>query len=88
MELHHVSIGMGQRQRRADAARGADRSEEVGVLIALVGRLDRSRPTPGPLPDEAVLLADAGFILEPDLDLPALGYAREVRRERAAEVFL
>jgi hypothetical protein len=89
VELHHVGVGEGQRQRRADAPGRADRAKQVGVLIALVGGLDRPRPLARPLPDEAVLLTDPRLVLEPDLDrLALLGYACEMRRERAREVFL
>ena len=63
MELHHVGVGVGQRQRRADPARRADRAEQIGVVITLVGWLARPRSAPGPLPNVAVLLADAGFVL-------------------------
>jgi hypothetical protein len=38
------------------------------------------------LPDKAVLLAYAGLVLEPDLDLLLARHAREVGRERAREV--
>ena len=71
-----------------DAACRADGAEEVGALIALVGGLARSRPTPGPLADEPVLLADAGFILEPDLDRLAFGDVGHVRPQRDGEVCL
>jgi hypothetical protein len=88
VELHHVGVGEGQRQRSADAPRRADRPKEIGALIALVGGLAGSRPLARPLPDDAVLLADAGLILEPDLDGLAPGYMADVGRERAREVFL
>jgi hypothetical protein len=39
MELHHVGVGVGQRQGRSDAASRADRAEQIGVIIALVGGL-------------------------------------------------
>ena len=88
VQLHHVGVGMGQCEGRADASGWADGAKEIGVLIALVGWLGGSCSTLGPLPDEAVLLADAGFILEPDLDRLALGYPLEMGRERTREVFL
>ena len=68
VELHHVGVGVGQRQRRADAAGRADRAEQIGVVVALVGGLAWPRSAPRPLPHEAVLLADPGFVLEPDFD--------------------
>jgi hypothetical protein len=88
MQLHHVGVGMGQCEGRADTSGGADGAEQIRVLVALIGRLGGSCSTLRPLPDEAVLLADAGFILEPDLDRFAPGYAREMGCERAREVFL
>ena len=88
MQLHHVGIGMGQCEGRADASRRADGAEQIRVLIALIGRLERPRAALRPLPDEAVLLADPRLVLEPDLDRLALGYTREVGCERAREVFL
>jgi hypothetical protein len=88
VELHHLGIGEGQRQSRADASGRADRAEEIGVLVALVGGLDGPRSLARPLPDEAVLLADPRFVLEPDLDPALARYALEVGRERAREVFL
>src|ERR1700733_1991261 len=63
MELHHVCIGIGKRQGRSDAPRWADRAEQIGVVIALIGGLSGSRSAPGPLADETVLLADPGFVL-------------------------
>jgi hypothetical protein len=62
MQLHHPGVGEGQRQRRADATGRTDRAEDAGVLVALAGRLERPRPLARPLPDEAVLLADARFV--------------------------
>jgi hypothetical protein len=41
-----------------------------------------------PLPNLAVLLADAGLILKPDLDRRRLRQAVEMRLQRAREVFL
>jgi len=67
MELHGFGIGVGQGQRGAGAPGRADGAEQVGVLVALVGRLSGTCSASGPLPDLAVLLAYAGFVLEPDL---------------------
>jgi hypothetical protein len=47
---------------RALAARRADRADEIGVFVALIGRLAWPRAALGPLPNKAVLLADASFI--------------------------
>jgi hypothetical protein len=88
VELHHVGVGIGQRKRRADAAGRADRAEQIGVVIALVGGLPWPRSAPGPLPNLAVLLADAGLVLKPDFDRRRLRQSFEMGLQRAREVFL
>lgn len=88
MELHRLGIGKGQRQGGTGAASGADRAEEVDALVSLVGGLAGPRSSLGPLPNETVLLADAGFVLEPDLDRLSGREAGEVGLQRGREVFL
>ena len=63
VKLHHVGVGVGQRERGADPTGGANGAEQIGVVVALVGRLARSRSALGPLAHEAVLLADPGLAL-------------------------
>ena len=86
VQLHRLSVGEGQGQRCASAAGRADRTKQIGAFIALVGGLARPRSAPRPLPDDAVLLADAGLILEPDLDGLALRDAGEVGAQGDGEV--
>ena len=88
MKLHHLGVGVGQRERGADPTGGANGAEQIGVVIALVGRLARSRSAPGPLPNLAVLLADPGLILKPYLDRRRLRQAFEMSFQRAREIFL
>ena len=88
MQLHHVGVGIGQRQRGPDAAGGADGAEQIGVVIALVGGLPWPRSAPGPLSNLAVFLADAGLVLKPDFDRRRLGQTVEMSLQRAREVFL
>ena len=88
VKLHHVGVGVGQREGRPNAAGGADRAEQIGVVIALVGGLPRPRSAPGPLPDLAVLLADAGLVRKPDFDRRRLRQAFEMSLQRARKVFL
>ncbi len=88
MKLHGVGVGEGERERGAGPAGGADGTEEIGILVALVGWLARAGAAPGPLTDYAVLLADPGFVLEPNFYRLCLREACEVRRQRAREVFL
>src|SRR4051812_34193652 len=68
MKLHGLCVDVRQGKPGASAARRANGAKQVGALVALVGGLTRSRTAPCPLPHQAVLLADPGFVLEPDLD--------------------
>ena len=88
MGLHGVGIGEGHGERRADAACRADRPEQIGALVTLIGRLARPGSTPGPLPDQAVLLADAGLILEPEFNRPAPRHVGKMGLQRRREAFL
>ena len=88
VKLHHVRIGEGQRQRRALALGRTNRAEEIGVFVALIGGLTRTRPPLRPLAHKAVLLADAGFILEPDFEGRLLRQFGKMRVQRRFEVFL
>jgi hypothetical protein len=88
VELHHVGVGIRQREGGADAAGWADRAEQIGVVIALVGGLPWPRSALGPLPNLAVLLADPGLVFEPDFDRRDLGQAFEMSLQRVREVFL
>jgi hypothetical protein len=88
VKLHHVGVCVGQGERGADAAGGADRAEQISVVIALVGGLPWPSSAPGPLPNLAVLLADAGLVLKPDFDRRRLRQTFEMGLQRAREVFL
>lgn len=87
MGLHDVGVCEGRGQRRADAAGRANRPEEMGAFIALVGRLARLGSALGPSPDKAILLADAGLVLKPELDSLASGDVGEMGFQRRREVF-
>jgi hypothetical protein len=88
MELHRLGVGMGQGERRADAAGGANRAEQIGVFVTLVGGLPRPCSASRPLSDLAVLLADTGLVLEPDFDRRRVRQEGEMSAQRAREVFL
>ena len=88
MQLHAGRAGEWERQASGFAARRADRPEQPGIVVALVGRLAWPRASPGPLPDDAVLLADPGLVLEPDLDRFSLRQMAGVGAQDAGEVFL
>ena len=88
VHLHGGRVGPGQHEGCACAPCGADPAEQVGVAIPLIGRQARSCPPLGPDTGAAVLLAQSGFVLEPDLDTPSLGQMTYMRLKRAREVFL
>jgi hypothetical protein len=88
VQLHGLSVGIGHGEGCAHAARRADGSEQIGVLVTLVGRLARTGSPPGPLADDAILLSDPGFILKPNFDGFARGNMSEMRLQRRREVFL
>jgi hypothetical protein len=73
VKLHHVGVVMRKHEGRPDAAGRADRAEQIGVVVALVGGLPWPRSAPGPLSNLAVLLADAGLVFKPDFDRRRLG---------------
>ena len=88
VKLHRLGVGEGQRERGPDASGGTNGAKEIGAFVALIGGLARPRSSPGPLAHEAVLLADAGFILKPDLDRRRRRQTVEMGAQRAREVFL
>ena len=63
VKLRRLGVGEGHGERRADAAGRTNGAEQIGALIALIGRLARSRSPARPLAHEAVLLTDAGLVL-------------------------
>ena len=67
MQRHGLGIAKRQDQPGALAKLRANRAEDVGRLGPLVLRRRRAGSSSGPAPRDLVLLADAGFVLEPDL---------------------
>jgi len=63
VQLHAGRAGERERPASDFAARRADRPEQPGIVVARVSRLAWPRAAPGPLPDDAVLLADPGLVL-------------------------
>jgi hypothetical protein len=88
VKLHHAGVGVGQHEGRPDAAGRTDRAEQISIVVTLVGGLSGPRSAPGPLADEAVLLPNPGFILEPDLDRRGFRQSFETGLQRTREVFL
>ena len=68
MQLHRLSVAKWQNQTGRLAKRGTDRSEDIGRGGSLILQGERSRAAFGPAPRDLVLLTDAGFVLEPQLE--------------------
>jgi hypothetical protein len=88
VKLHHVGVRVGQGEGRSNTASRTNRAEQISVVVSLVSRLCGPRSAPGPLANEAVLLADPGLVLEPYLDRRRLGQTVEMSFQRAWEIFL
>jgi hypothetical protein len=78
VQVHRLGVAKGQYKPRALALSGADRSEDIGRGRTLIMGRRGARPPLGPAPRDLVLLADTGFILEPDL---YRGFPREPRTD-------
>ena len=71
IEAHHLGIGSGQDQGEGIIGAGADGAVDVDRLEALVGAQDWADALFEPDMGVAALLPDAGFVLEPELNLLA-----------------
>src|SRR5204862_4880384 len=72
----------------ADGALRADRAEQVGPGVAPVPWRPGPGAAPRPDPGQGALLADAGLILEPDLDRLAAGALGQRLAYQLGEAFL
>lgn len=88
MHLHRLRVGFRQDECRTFAKHRTYCAEDIGALVALIGRQARPRASLGPNAGAAILLANAGFVLEPDFDAPPLRQMAYVSLERGGEVFL
>lgn len=89
VQVHRLGIAGRQDQRRALAQLWTDCTEDVGGRGALITGSVRTGSALGPTASDFVLLANPGFILEPDLYLVAVDrlLARDGIQSRG-EVFL
>lgn len=88
MLLHGPGVGIGEHQGGSGTPCRADGAEQIGRLVTLICGLSGSGSPACPLPHDAVLLANAGLVLPPDLDRLSLRQVGQVRFQRAREVFL
>ena len=66
MQVHRLDVALGQDQADRLAVQRADRTEYVGGRGALIQHCRRPSAAFGPASPQLRLLADAGFIAEPD----------------------
>lgn len=84
---HGVRVAIGHYQTGALALRRTDGTEDISPFRALVMRRPGAGSAPGPTTGDLVLLAEARFILKPDLNRrPTVFYAD--RSDDIGEVFL
>src|ERR1700749_4473153 len=88
MQRHSFGVGRGHNQACCDATLRTGRAEQVGPIVAPVVRRAGSRSTLGPDAGQRPLLADPGFILEPDFDRLVFGAIGDLCRDGRGEVFL
>ena len=88
MQLHGLGVGLRQGECSTCAASGTNSPENIGVGIALVGGLAWPCSASCPLPHDAVFLADAGFVLEPDFYRRINGHIFQMSFQGKPKVFL
>ena len=66
MQAHRLGVAVRQDQRRPFAVLGADCAEDIGRRGTLIMRCAGTAATLGPTTGDLVLLADPGFVGEPD----------------------
>lgn len=88
MQGHRRDGAAGQHQRRALALGRTDRAEQIGRGGALILRRGGAAAAFRPATGDAVLLADPGFVLKPDLYALAVANALADLRQRGRKVFL
>ncbi len=77
VDVHGLDIDVRQHDGRADAALRADGTEQMDRVAAMVAQRTRARAARRPHAGQRALLANTGFVHEPDLDR----FARRRRRQ-------
>ena len=87
MKLHGFGVAERQNEGSAGSIFGADRTEQIGRLGALIMRGSGTGALPGPAIGELVLLADPHLVLEPDLYRCARASLARTSATRSAKFF-
>lgn len=88
VDVHRFGIAPRHDQADGLAFGRADRPEQIGPFGALIVWRTGPRAASGPAARDFVLLADPGFVLEPDFDLHARIELGPDRLQLGGEVFL
>jgi hypothetical protein len=76
VDSHRLAVDPGRDNGGAYGTRRTDRAKEVGRVITIVANCRWAAAARRPLIRQRALLADAGVVLEPDLDRLASGSGR------------
>jgi len=88
MQVHCLGVDRRQHERGADTAGGTDSAEQVSPVVSLVARRAGSAAFVGPDVGQAALLADASFVLPPELDRLVARVLGDGGGDQVGEVFL
>ena len=88
MKVHSLDVDGRHDERRAYVTRRTDRTEDIGVRIALIALHARACAAFGPQARQRAFLADARFVLEPELDGFSACVGGDDFRHALGEVFL
>jgi putative DNA methylase len=88
MQVHALGVGGGRDHRGADAARGADRAEQVCAVVTVVPYYRWPRANGSPDISMRALLPDASLVLKPDLDRGSSSCAEQGFLQDGTEVCL
>lgn len=83
-QVHDLGVDGGQHEGEVLASGRAHGGEDVGPLVALVAATRRALTPDPPAVTDPALVADAGLVLEPQLE-PLLGMRRGGGLQRLAE---
>lgn len=85
---HRLAVDPGRDDGGAHGTRRTDRAKEVGRVMTIVANCRWAAAAQRPLVRQRALLADAGFILEPDFDRLASRLRWQGCSYEGCEVFL
>ena len=88
VQVHRLGVDERQHEGGANPSGRADRTEQIGPVVALIARRARTAALLGPDVGQAALLTDTGFVLPPQLDRLAARPLGDAGGNQFGEVFL